>query len=286
MRFALLLTLAGLAQADQLSDAFDSLKRAEAAKDAALVRQHALETSRLARLQIAEQVAPDLRNDYQKERSVYLTQTDTYTEYSMAVAANFPDTASDVVAQLFDSIVTLNRDSIYLDVAIPAYLNSRLGAEQEQVAQQVLALRPAHEDALLFLANLYALAGRHVESQQSANELLATIAQRPRPAIYNEDEWRAKVTTVTTSAHYFAGASACQLTKWVECDQHLRLIAQAPQYAAVNLMLARANYELARTTTSRTQLADALRFAQAAVAAGGPNIEVARQYVTLIQQIR
>jgi len=92
--------LALIARADDLSDAYDALKRAEAAKNAAEVLKYATETSRLARIQIAAQVAPEARDAFQKERNIYLTQTDTYTEYSMAVAASYPNTPPEIIAKL------------------------------------------------------------------------------------------------------------------------------------------------------------------------------------------
>ncbi len=56
MKFAVLALFALLARADDLSDAYDALKRSEALKDAANVHRYAVETSRLARIQIAAQV--------------------------------------------------------------------------------------------------------------------------------------------------------------------------------------------------------------------------------------
>lgn len=271
--------------ADDLSDTFDALKRAEAAKNAADVHKYATETSRLARIQIAAQLPPEARNDYQKERAIYLSQTDTYTEYSMAVAASYPGTAPGVVAQLTDSIIVQNPKSDYLALAVPPYLASLTGAPQLEGADKIMKLQPDNEDALLVLTDGNLRAQQFQAAERYASELLAVMSGKPRPERYSVEAWRDKKAQMSTHVHFNAGVAACSQQAWQTCDVHFRaILSEAAIAGPANFYLGWANYQLATSTKDRTRLEEALKFSRQSAAIPGETQTAALQNAAAIEK--
>lgn len=270
-------------RADDLSDTFDALKRAEAARNAADVHKYATETSRLARLQIAAQVPPEVRNDYQKERAIYLSQTDTYTEYSMAVAASYPGTDAAVIAQLTDAIIAQNPKSDYLALAVPPYLAS--AAQPMEAAAKIVKLQPDNEDALLVLTDASLRAQQYQATERYAAELLAVMSGKARPERYSVEAWRDKKAQLSAHVHFNAGVAACSQQAWQTCDAHFRAILTETALAGpVNFYLGWANYQLAKSANDRTRLQEALKFSQQAAAIAGDTQASAKQNVAAIEQ--
>lgn len=279
----LFFALCMLMRADDLSDTFDALKRAEAARNAADVRKYAVETSRLARLQILAQVPPEARNDYQKERAVYLSQTDTYTEYSMAVAASYPGTGTGVIAELTDAIIAQNPKSDYLALAVPPYLAS--AAQPIDAAEKIVKLQPDNEDALLVLTDASLRAQQYQATERYAAELLAVMSDKPRPERYSVEAWRDKKAQLSAHVHFNAGVAACSQQAWQTCDAHFRaILSEAALAGPVNFYLGWANYQLAKSAGDRGRLQEALKFSQAAAAVAGETQAPARQNVAAIEQ--
>jgi hypothetical protein len=273
--------------ADELSDTFQALKRAEAAQDGAEVLRLALETSRLARLQIAAQPPEEQRDDYQKQRHIYLSQTDTYTEYSLAVAASYPSNTLATTVALTEAVIALNPHSDYLELAVPPYLAAlrSLGGEREiEGAQRILKLQPDNEDALLRLAEAQLAGGRLAEASQAAAQLVAVMNAKPRPERYPPEAWSEKRDALTARAHLIAGTAACQRQAWQECDAHLRTIGpQDPNAATAYFYLGWANYHLAGAARDRARIEEALRFSQQAAALGGPLAAAARNNAAALE---
>ena len=269
MRFVLLaLTFSALlARADELSDTFDKLKAAERAQNGADVNKYATETSRLARIQLAKPASPEMaQSDYGKERLVYLSQTDTYTEYSMGVAASYPSNSPETVIKLTESIVTQNPKSDYLELAVPPYLSALLKTSQQAEldgANRILKLQPENEDARLRLTEGLLAQQKLIEAGQSAAELLAVMSEKPRPDRYSVELWRDKKTLLINRSHFVAGAAACEREAWRECDAHLRTVNDPANAGPTAFYLGLANYRLAN-------LDDALKFSRQSAAIAGP----------------
>jgi hypothetical protein len=269
--------------ADDLSDAYDALKRAEAARSAADVHRYAIETSRLARIQIAAQVPPEARDAYQKERAIYLSQTDTYTEYSMAVAASYPGTAADVIAQLTDAVIAQNPKSDYLALAVPPYLAS--ASQPLDAAQKIIKLQPDNEDALLVLTDRSLQAQQFQAAERYASELLAVMSGKPRPDRYSVEAWRDKKALLSAHAHFNAGVAGCSQQAWQTCDAHFRGIASEASLAGpVNFYLGWANYQIAKSTKDRTRLEEALKFSRQSAAIPGETQTAASQNAAAIEK--
>ncbi|MEO5924283.1 MAG: hypothetical protein ABIR70_10690 [Bryobacteraceae bacterium] len=285
MKVVVFVLCALFARADDLSDAYDALKRAEALRDATNVHKYAVETSRLARIQIAAQVPPAIRDSYQKEREIYLTQTDTYTEYSMAVAASYPNTAPEVIAQLVDAIILQTPKSDYLALAVPPYLASLTDAAQLAAAEKILKLQPENEDALLALTDGNLRAKQYPAAERYAAELLAVMSGKTRPERYSVEAWREKKAQMVTRVHFNAGVSACAQQAWQTCDVHFRAVTVEPAIEGqVSFYLGLANYQLAKATPDRARMEQALKFSRQAAATPGPTQSAAQQNVAAIQQ--
>ena len=279
---------AGTLFGDDLSDAFDALKRAETAQNAADVRKYAVETSRLARIQFAAQLPPESRDAYQKERAIYLSQTDTYTEYSMAVAASYPNTAPAVVVQLTDSIIAQTPKSDYLELAVPPYLRALLAegpTQQMEGAVKIMKLQPDNEDALLALTDGSLRAQLYQAAERYAAELLAVMSAKPRPERYSVEAWRDKKAQMSTHVHFNAGVSACSQQAWQTCDAHFRSIANEASIAGqVNFYLGWANYQIAKATKDRARLEEALKFSRQSAAIPGETQTAALQNAAAIEK--
>lgn len=282
-----ILLCAATLHADELSDTYDALKRAETAQNGADVLRLAVETSRLARIQIAAQVPEDQRDDYQKQRNIYLMQTDTYTEYSLAIAASYASNAPATTVALTEATITLNPKSDYLELAVPPYLaalrTSSVERESEG-AQKILKLQPDNEDALFRLAEGQLAQRNLVEASRAAAELLAVMSAKPRPERYSPEAWREKRDTLSVRSHLIAGTAACEREAWRECDAHLRTIpAQDANIATAYFYLGWANYQLGKTPPDRARLQEALQFSRQSAAIAGPTQQAARQNAAAIE---
>ncbi|MEO8099470.1 MAG: hypothetical protein ABI811_17360 [Acidobacteriota bacterium] len=281
-----ILLLAGVARADEISDAFDALKRAEAARNAADIRKYSVETSRLARAEMVKQLPPEVRNEYQKERAIYLSQTDIYTEYSMAVAAGWTAVDPAIVIQLTETIIAQNPKSDYLALAVPPYIAAMPNADQQlQAAAKILALQPDNEDALLAVADANLRSQKFSEASRAAAELLASISGKPRPERYTADSWRDRKAQLIVNAHFMAGVAGCSREAWQECDMHFRAIVSDDSLRGqVNFYLGWANYQVGKSAKDRSRLEEALRFSLAAAAVSGPMQEAATKNAAAIQR--
>lgn len=286
-------SLAAVLWADEISDAFDALKKAEAAKNAADVKKWAAETSRLARAEAAKPQPEDASQvEYWKSRVAYAKQTDTYTEYALAAMAAQPGVAPADVVSLVETLMTQNSKSPYLPSTIPAYLAalSKSGAaKQAEGANKVLAIIPDSEDALFTLADASLTAQRSEQAFTYASRLLNTLRTKAKPEGVSDADWNTKKNTLTARGYYIAGVASCLREIWVDCDKNLRaalpLVSGQPALAGpTNFYLGTANYQISRLTNSRATLQEAIKFTQAAAAIAGPLQDQARRNVYAMQQ--
>jgi hypothetical protein len=75
---------------------------------------------------------------------------------------------------------------------------------------------------------------------------------------------------------------------WKECDTNLRALlpmvsGQPAMSGPAYFYLGVANYQIAKITTDRTKLQEALKFEQQSAAVAGPMQGQAQQYVTVMQ---
>lgn len=289
-----LAALAGLAWADEISDAFDALKKAQAAKNAPDVKKWAEETSRLARAEAAKPQPDDASQvDYWKSRVDYAKQTDAYTEYALAATAMLPGVAAADVVALVDQLLAQNPKSSYLAMAAPTYVSSlsKAGntAKQMEGAAKILESVPDSEDALFALAEGSMTQKRNEQAYNYATRLLSTLRSKAKPEGISDADWNTKKSQLNGRGYYIAGVASCLREIWVDCDKNLRsavpLVSGQPALAGPTYFyLGTANYQISRVTNSRPKLQEAIKFSQQAANIAGPMQDQARRNAYAMEQ--
>jgi hypothetical protein len=281
-----LLCLTGLALADEISDAYDALKKAQEAKNAADVKKWAVETSRLARAEAAKpQPAEASEVEYWKQRVEYAKSTDAYTEYALGATALMPDLPPAQVVDLVETLITQNPKSTYISMAAPVYIAAlaRSGADKQiEGATKLLASVPDSEDALYALAEGNLTRQRADQAITYATRLLSTLGRKAKPEGMSDADWNTKKSGLTGRGNYIAGVGSCMRELWPECDRYLRAAVplignQAALTGPTFFYLGLANYRIGLLTNSRPKIQEAIKFSNQSAAIAGPMQNQARQ---------
>ncbi len=241
--------------ADELSDAFDQLKAAEAANDGAAIEKWAKETSRLARAELALPPSDNpSQKAYQDSRLIYLEQTDVYTEYALAVGAGRPGVPPEQVLSMVDTLIAQKPDSEYLALAVSPYLTAlrtKDAEAQRAGAERMLELLPGNEDALMAMADYHNSRQENAEALNYAMRVIDVLEDKPMPEGFNEAAWNQKKNLLLGRAHLLSGLGGCAAQEWGFCAAHLddarAIIANPDPYteASIYFYLGYASYQLA-----------------------------------------
>ncbi len=287
-----LLSLTGLAWADELDDEFAALKQAVTAKkDADTIKKLAGSTSALARKTASATQPTDVEPDSWKQRVGFAKEVETYTEYALASAAIQPGAEAKVV-DLVDALIAQNPKSKYLDLCASAYI-AALGkqggaAKQLDGAAKVIAASPENEDALLVLAdgNLQKSPDRALTY---ANKLASVAKAKAKPEGVSEAAWEARKNTLLGHAYYDAGAIAGQKQGWVECDRDFKAalpyISKEPSMlGTAYFFLGLCNYQLGKLTQDRTKIQAGQKYSEESAKIPGPMQAQANQNAVAMQR--
>lgn len=266
-----LFSFTSLILADELSDAYDSLKKAQESKNVDEVKKWALETSKFARIEAARPKPADATQvDFWKQRVDYASSTDIYTEYALGVAAIMPNLPPEQVVDLVETLLAQSPRSNYLGMALPTYF-AALGKaspgpdRQIEAAAKILVAFPDSEDALYTLAEGHLTKNRAEQAASYATRLLSTLISKPKPEGIPDADWNNKVSVLTGRGNYMAGVAGCMREMWSECDKFLRVavtqVGNQPALAGpAYFYLGLANYRLGKTTNSRALIQEGVRF--------------------------
>jgi len=280
------LSLASLALADELDDAFQQLKDASGKNDADAVKKWAPESSKLARAEVAKTKPEDMSAEDWAKRVEYAKGVDTFSEYSLATAASQPAMAPAKVVDLVDALLVLNPKSTYLSLCTPAYLAALAksgGDKQVAGATKILASDPNNEDALYALSEgLYAKSPDRAYTY--ATKMVSVMKSKAKPEGVSEADWNNKKNAFLGRGYYFAGIAGCGRQVWKDCDTNLKAalpyVSKEPALAGpAYFYLGMANYRISKITTDRTKLQEALKYSQQAAAIPGPTQQSAQQNV-------
>jgi tetratricopeptide (TPR) repeat protein len=275
---------------DAVVQAYNKLKAAEAAKDAAGIKQWAAETSRVAR----EAVKNARNDDDGKKQADYARQVDTYTEYSLMAAALSAKDPKDTVA-LVDQLRLQNPKSQYMTEAIGPYLNALRetgGAEKAgEAATEILKDFPDNEDGLLMAADLSQSRKEPEKMLDYATRLVQVLQTKAAPAGVPEAEWEKQKNTKLGLGYWYQGLGYNSQEKFAEADKALRqavpLLPARSSVLGVGLFnLGLADYKLAKETKgkpNRAMLEDALKYSQEAAAIQSPSQEQAAENAKAIK---
>ena len=283
-----LFSLAGLAWADEISDAYDALKKAQESKNAPDVKKWAVETSRLARAEAAKpQPSEASQVEYWKQRVEYAKSTDAFTEYALGVMAILPNLPPAQIVDLVETLAAQNPKSTYLAMTLPTYFSalSRAGGgadKQIEGATKILAAVPNSEDALYALAEGNMTKNRPEQAGTYAARLISTLISKPKPEGVSDADWNTKKSGLNGRGNYIAGVSACLRELWPECDKFLRAAAplvgnQAALAGPTYFYLGLANYRIGMLTNSRPKIQEGIKFSNQSAAIAGPMQNQARQ---------
>lgn len=242
-----LLLLGGtLAVADDLDDAVDGLKKAEASKDAAKVKQEAAAVHAAAQKLQAPPGADVSDKDAYAERAKYAKEQDTYAEYALFATALQLRGQGATAMDLLSTLEKQNPKSQYLE-------------EPE-------ALEIETENALARKQNDRALG--------YANRLIAAANRKPPEGVSAAD-WEARKNAALAQGHWTAGVIEAEKEQLANADKNLR--AALPLIKGNNGMLGPAlfylglvNYKIAKATLNKPKMLEAAKFSQDAAAIPGP----------------
>jgi hypothetical protein len=269
----MLISLAGIAAADDVSDSLEKLKAAVAAKDADTVKTLAPATNKLA-LALVNAPKPADADEAKNwtDRIEYGKEVSLYTEYAYASTASQISDPAKTVA-LIDELLAQNPKSKYLDeIAANSFLVA-LGkaggpAKQAEGMAKIVAGRPDNIVALTALSEL-----RPATAGANAPKLLAA-AKKPKPEGVPEAEWEKMKSAALANGYFYSGFTAGQRQDWKNCDTNLK--AALPLLAGDNNKLNAAyfslgicNFNFGKLTNDKTKMVAGQQYMEKAAAIKG-----------------
>lgn len=262
-----------VALADDLDDAYQKLKDAVAAKDAALVKKLVADVFPLA---CEAAAAPAPKDDDEKaawtSHVAYAKSIEDYSDYALfATAIQSP---AAVLVDLVSMLEQQSPKSKYLNEAYGPYLvalsQTGGGSKVLGIAEKALPNFPENEDLLLLLADS-SLAKNPDRSLALANRLTAALNRRSKPQIMSAADWERKRSAGLGRGYWIAGVIYGAKNQYVNADKNLR--AALPLIKGSDAMtgpalffLGMANYNLGKMTNSKAKVAEAAKFSEQAAA--------------------
>ncbi len=275
-----LLLIAGptIAVADDLEDAFQSLKKAETEKDAAQVKKLAAETHALALKAIAEP-APQSADEKEawKAHVAYAKEIDLHTEYSLA--ATGMQSAPATLIDLISALEAQNPKSKYLDTAYGPYLNalnqSGAGAKVPAAAEKAIANFPENEDLLLILTDHFSRTKQPERAAAYAVRLTNAVNKHPKPEGFPAADWERRRSAMLATGYCVAGLIHGEKGQYALADKELRaalplIKGDNTRMGAALFVLGIANYQLGKMTNDKKRVLEGASFSDQSAAIAGP----------------
>lgn len=289
---ALSLLLVTSASANDLDDAYKQLKDAQTAKNPDGVLKWAVETAKAAKAEVTGPKLDGFTEADWPKRVDYAKDVGTLSEYALATTAAEPGLAPAKVVELMDALLAVNPKSKYIGAGAGAYLAAlgKMGGSEKQIegAMKIIKESPNEEEALMVLAENLMSKNRADQAYPYAARLVTVMKTKAKPEGFSDEEWTRRKDLFLSRGYYTAGVTGCMRQIWKDCDTNLRaalplLGGQTAMTGPAYFYLGVANYQLAKITTDRTKLQQALKFTQQSAAISGPMQGQAQQYVTVMQ---
>lgn len=286
------LFLVASASANELDDAYKQLKDAQTAKDPDAIKKWAVETSKLAKAEVSGPKLEGFSEEDWPKRVEFAKGVGATSEYALATAASEPGLAPQKVVELMDTLLSINPKSTYIGAGTAAYMAAlgKLGGADKQIegATKIVKESPNEEEALLVLAENLMSKNRADQAYTYATRLVSAMKTKAKPEGYSDEDWSKRKALFLSRGYYTAGVTSCMRQVWKDCDANLRtalpmIAGQTAMTGPAYFYLGVANYQLAKITTDRTKLQQALKFTQQSAAISGPMQGQAQQYVTVMQ---
>lgn len=275
---ALLFAGALCAAPSDLTDAFQNLKDAVAANDAALVKKLAGETVTLARQTIATPDPTDATElDTLRKTKAFAAEVESYAEYALFAAALKAEPA--VTIDLLSYLEQISPKSKYMGEGYSAYFaalqKTGAGAKIPGIAEAALTNHPNQEDLLLILCD-HALSVRKQTSLAGsyAERLITAMTRKAKPDTISQADWERKKSLALSRAYWIAGLAHGEKGEYFQCNKDFRAalpyIKDNPQMAAAAYFyLGVSNYHLGRAAMNRAQILEGAKFSEQCAAIPG-----------------
>lgn len=265
-------------QPDDLQNAYQNLKDAEAGKDAAQVKKAAVECWALVH-QVTSAPAPE--NEAEKEAwtssIAYAREVGLHVEYALAATAMQAPPA--VTLDLLSTLERQNPKSKYLDGAYGHYLyalnQTGQAAKIPDVAAKAVAHFPENEDLLLVLADNAMNRKQKDNALLYARRLVTVLNKHPKPEGLSAGDWERKRSAALGRGYWIAGMVLSEKTQYFDADQNLRaalplIQGNAPMVGPALYYLGVANFQLGTMTLNKARVLEAAKFSEQAAAFPGP----------------
>ena len=283
------LFLVASANAIELDDAYQKLKDAQTAKDPDAVMKWAIETAKIAKAEAAGPKLEGFSDEDWPKHIEYAKDLGMQSEYALSSMAAQPGLAPEKVVELMDALLAVNPKSTYISTPASAYLAAlgKTGGSDKEIegAMKIIAGTPTEEDALIVLAENLMAKNKPDQAYTYAARLVTTMKSKAKPEGFSDEDWNRRKSYMLSHGYYAAGITGCMRQVWKECDTNLRAVlpmvsGQPAMSGPAYFYLGVANYQIAKVSTDRAKLQEALKFSQQSAAIPGPMQAQAQQNVT------
>ena len=257
-----------------------TLKAAEAKKDADLIRKWSAQTSQAALKAVAApKPADEDEVENWKKRVDYARQVNQYSEYSLyAAALQNPDPKKKI--ELFETLEQRNPKSEYLPQGYSqwflAYRQANANDKAVALAEKVIAGGQPDEDMLLVVAGDYMQKKKEPEKVHAyAAKIVEIMAAKPKPEGVAEADWQKRKSSLVGLAHYMSGSLYFAQNKFAPADKELREALphiQDALKAEVLFNLGQANYKLEKAQEAANYFRDCAAIKSRYQAAAAKNL--------------
>ena len=279
------------AVADEMDDAYQSLKDAVAKKDAAAVKKVAPEAYQLAKKAEAE-TAPTSADEKEAwtQHVAYAKDVESFTEYSLyATAVQSP---SEQLVELIAMLEVQNPKSKYLADAYAPYfaaLNATgAAAKIPAIAEKALENLPDNEDVLAVCVEQAMKRSQVDRALTLANRLTAAVNKHTKPEGVQQADWDRRRGALLAQGYYTAGVIYGSKQQFALSDKALR--AALPLIKGNNAMMGPAlfqlgvdNYQLGKMTNNKAKILEAAKFSEDAAAIPGAHADQAWRNAQLMK---
>jgi hypothetical protein len=280
-----------VAVADDMDDAYQSLKDAVAKKDAAAVKKVAPEAYQLAKKAEAEP-APASADEKEAwtQHVAYAKDVESFTEYSLyATAVQSP---SEQLIELIAMLEAQNPKSKYLADAYAPYfaaLNATgASAKIPAIAEKALENLPDNEDVLAVGVEQAMKRSQVDRALTLANRLTAAVNKHSKPEGVQQADWDRRRSALLAQGYYTAGVIYGSKQQFALSDKALR--AALPLIKGNNAMMGPAlfqlgvdNYQLGKMTNNKAKILEAAKFSEDAAAIPGAHADQAWRNAQLMK---
>jgi tetratricopeptide (TPR) repeat protein len=263
---------------DDPEAALQSLKAAEAKKDAASIKKYSAATSAAARKMASTPQPKEVEEVTAWKASVdYARQVDQYAEYALYRAA-LESRDAKLTIDLSEALIGLDPKGEYagkvMEPLFVAYRQAGDNSKAVALADQAVTAGQGSEDMYLVLANQYLEQKREPEKVHAYSaKIVQIMGQKAKPEGVSDGDWTARKNLMTGLAHYINGKLYHNENNFTRADLELR--AALPLVEGNAAIKPEVLYMLALSDFKLEKLQDAANYFRACAALKSPYQQMA-----------